>query len=206
MKDAAPTTDYRLSELRAVFERRMDSLERARGRQDLARWLGPALGALALLVASFAAVRTTGVYRVGTVSPALVAGSFVLRDEDGVDRAAIGLLPDGEASLTLTDRDGRSRLRLSVLPDGSPGVSLLDSQGESRAILGLLPDGTTTLVLADPDAIARGVLALTPDGAARMVFSDRGGVTRTAVGIDAEGNPEVSTMDAAEDGAAPSGD
>jgi hypothetical protein len=197
MNETASSTEYRLREIRADLERRMDSLERPQGFQSFVRWLGPALGGVALLVAGIVAVQTGDLNRFGTVAPALEAGAFVLKDEDGVERAAIGLRDAGEASFTLSDQSGRPRLRLSVLSDGSPGVSLLDTDGENRAILGLLADGTTTLVLADRGAVARGVFALTPDGAARMIFSDRSGVTRTAIGVDAGGRPQISTIEVA---------
>jgi hypothetical protein len=185
--------DYRLRELRAVLDRRIDSLEKANGRLRVAGWAGPILGGAAMLVAGLTASRTADAYEVGTVAPALEAEALILRDDFGVERAAFRIAEDGGASLALQDQDGRPRLRFEVLSDGSPGVSLLDAEGESHAILGLLADGTTTLVFADAGSVARTVLALTPDGAARLVFSDQLGQTRAAMGVDGSGRAEVST-------------
>jgi hypothetical protein len=193
-------TAYRMRELRAELERRIEILERLQGRQGMARWLGPLLGVVALFLAVLVGARTSDAHHLGTVAPSLEAQTFVLKDVDGVERAKLALGEDGGPSLTLTDASGRARLRLAVLSDGSPGVSLLDTDGESRAILGLLPDGTTTLVFADRGSVARGVFAITPDGAARMIFNDANGVTRTAVGVDGTGESEISTISVESDG------
>jgi len=202
--DTTNDTEYLVREARADLGRRMDAIERASSRQGAARWLGVIFGTVALIAVIMVSTRTAGAYRLGTVAPTLQAGAFVLKDAEGVERATLGVGEDGGAAFALTDADGRVRLKLSVLSDGSPGVTLLDSEGESRAILGLLSDGTTTLVLADRGSIARGVFTLTPDGAARMLFSDSSGQTRTAVGVDASGQPEISTIDVDEGNDAPS--
>lgn len=196
-ENAPATIEYRLRELRANLEQRMDRLERDRGPR---RWIGPVLGAGALLVLFTLVTRPGSLVRIGSVASSVEAEAFLLKDAEGVQRAALDLRDDGEASLTLSDGNGLARLRLAVLPDGSPGVSLLDTDGETRAILGFLADGTTTLVFADGGAVARGIFALTPDGAARMIFNDESGRTRTAVGVDTRGEPEVSTIDVGEPG------
>lgn len=192
MNETAPDTDYRMREIQARLERRIEELE-SRQRRPATAWWSP-VGALALLVALIVGFQARGAIHPGTVAPSIAAGSFVLKDVDGVERAALGLRDDGGTSLTLSDAGGHQRLRVAVLPDGSPGVSLLDQDGEARAILGLLADGTTTLVFADGGSVARGVFALTPDGASRVVFSDRDGITRTAVGVDGSGAPEINTI------------
>lgn len=196
-ENAPPTMEYRLREQLAKLEQRVDELERVRGPDDRKRWVGPALGAAALVVLVTLATRSGNLVKIGSVASSVEAGAFVLKDGDGVQRASLGILDDGEAGFTLSDANGLTRLRLAVLPDGSPGVSLLDTDGETRAILGLLADGTTTLVFADGGSVPRGILALTPDGAARIIFNDENGRTRTAVGVDTEGEPEVSTIDGA---------
>jgi len=193
-------TDYRLKELHAALDRRMEVLERhtQHRRGLLALGFLAAVGALGLSIFGLAQVRNALVR--GEVYPVLEAHALVLRDGEGLERAALRILEDGTVSLALRDDDAKARLRLSVLADGSPGVSLLDEHGDTRAILGLLPDGTTTLVFADAGSIARSVLALTPDGASRIVFSDALGDTRAAVGVDGDGRPEVNTMAAIEGG------
>jgi len=194
MNETSTDAEYRMREMRAGLERRIEELEALQGRRGFTRWVGPVLGGIALVVAASTAMRTRDAIHAGTVAPTVEAGSFVLKDGDGVERAALGFRDDGGTSLTLSDAGGHQRLRVSVLPDGSPGVSLLDQEGESRAILGLLADGTTTLVFADRGSVARGVFALTPDGSSRIIFSDPNGVTRTAVGVDGSGEPEINTI------------
>ena len=48
--DSAPQTmEYRLRELQSNLEQRMDRLERVPVREGARRWIGPLLGALALV-------------------------------------------------------------------------------------------------------------------------------------------------------------
>jgi hypothetical protein len=193
-------TEYRLKELHAALDRRIEVLERHTRRRRGMSGVGllAALGALGL--SAYGLNRVNDALMRGEVYPVLEAQAVVLRDVEGLERAALRIVDDGTVSLALRDDNAQARLRLSVLADGSPGVSLLDGNGDTRAILGFLPDGTTTLVFADAGSIARSVLALTPDGASRIVFSDVLGETRAAVGVDGEGRPEVNTMAAREGG------
>jgi hypothetical protein len=193
-------SEYRLRELHAGLDRRIEALEdnfHARRRLRAVSLLA-AVAALGLSVFGLTRVRDALVK--GEVYPVLEMRALILRDAEGLERAALRIAEDGNVGLSLRDGDARARLRLSVLSDGSPGVSLLDEYGDTRAILGFLPDGTTTLVFADAGSIARSVLALTPDGASRIVFSDALGDTRAAVGVDGNGRPEVNTMAATEGG------
>jgi hypothetical protein len=200
MNETERDTEYRIKEVHAALDRRIEALEeRGRRRRGLGGiGLATAVGALA--VALFGLTQIQNAYFVGEVAPVLEARALLLRDGDGLERGALRVSQDGTVSLSLRDGTAKSRLRMSVLADGSPGVSLLDANGDTRAILGFLPDGTTTLVFADAGSVARTVLALTPDGASRIVFSDHLGETRTAVGVDGSGRPEVNTMTAAEGG------
>jgi hypothetical protein len=193
-------SEYRLRELHAALDRRIEALEdnfHARRRLRAVSFLA---AVLALGLSILGLTRVGDALVEGEVYPVLEMRTLVLRDGEGLERAALRIAEDGNVSLSLRDGDARARLRLSVLSDGSPGVSLLDEEGDTRAILGFLPDGTTTLVFADAGSIARSVLALTPDGASRIVFSDALGDTRAAVGVDGDGRPEVNTMAAIEGG------
>ena len=194
MNETDRDADYRLRELHAVLDRRIEALERQTRRRRGLTASGFLVAAGALAVSLFGLNQLQNAYFIGEVAPVLEAQALVLRDGEGLERGALRVGKDGGVSLALRDDDANSRLRLSVLADGSPGVSLLDANGDTRAILGFLPDGTTTLVFADAGAVARTVLALTPDGASRIVFSDGFGETRAAVGVDGEGRPEVNTM------------
>jgi hypothetical protein len=193
-------TDYRIREVHAALDRRIEVLERhVRQRRAFS-----AIGLLAALsafgVASFALNQIRGAYFTGEVASTLEAQALVLRDSEGIERGALRVGQDGTVSLSLRDGDANPRVRMSVLEDGSPGVSLLDGNGDTRAILGFLPDGTTTLVFADEASVARAVLALTPDGASRMIFSDHAGETRAAIGVDGVGRPDVNTVGGMEGG------
>jgi hypothetical protein len=194
MNETDRDNDYRLREIHASLDRRIESVEqRTRHRRGLTT-LGSFAGLAALAVSLFGLNQVKSAYLIGDVAPALEAQALVLRDGEGIGRGVLKVEEGGSVTLALRDENAQARLQLSVLADGSPGVSLMDSNGDTRAILGFLPDGTTTLVFADAGAVARTVLALTPDGASRIVFSDGSGETRAAVGVDGDGHPEVNTM------------
>jgi hypothetical protein len=194
MNETDQDNDYRLREIHASLDRRIESVEqRTRHRRGLTT-VGSLAGLAALAVSLFGLNQVKSAYRMGDVAPTLEAQALVLRDGEGIERGVLKVEEGGSVTLALRDENAQARLQLSVLADGSPGVSLMDANGDTRAILGFLPDGTTTLVFADAGAVARTVLALTPDGASRIVFSDGTGETRAAVGVDGDGHPEVNTM------------
>lgn len=194
MNETERDADYRLRELQAALDRRIENLEQRAHRGRGVRTAGLVVGLGAFGLSLLCLNRLQDAYHLGQVAATLEARALILRDSDGVERGSLRSGEDGTVSLSLRDGRASTRLRLSVLADGSPGVSLLDGRGETRAILGLLADGTTTLVFADGGSVARSVLALTPDGASRIIFSDAMGETRAAVGVDGAGRPEVNTM------------
>lgn len=52
-----------------------------------------------------------------------------LFSRDGTKRAAIGLLPTGEAGLALYDDKGKYHFLINVSPEGSPDLSITDKYG-----------------------------------------------------------------------------
>jgi hypothetical protein len=194
--------DYRIREVEARLDRRVEALESQR---DRLRWmvrLGGAglVGTLAVLAVVLSTVsRNNGVL----ATRSLFAEEVVLRDRDGVTRGRLGTDSDGRTQLSLSDPNGRGRIRLTVLADGSPGVTISDADARPRAVLGYLADGTTSLVLADAYGTSRAVVGLEPDGAAHALFADRTGMIRTLVGVAADGLPSVSVIQNEQREAAP---
>ena len=95
------------------------------------------IGIAVLMVAGIAGAQTANVVR---------AGAFVLVDDQGRERAQLGMGSDGPA-LELYDAQGKVRIGLSLIDD-EPGLALLDAQGKSRIRL-LLTGAGPTLVLVD---------------------------------------------------------
>ncbi len=83
------------------------------------------------------------------VSESLEARQFVLRDDSGRVRAALGSTPDGAVGLNLDDASGRTLITLDVEGNGSPGLDLYDHTGKRRAIIALAQQGTPGVGLYD---------------------------------------------------------
>ncbi len=200
--EAECACDYRIREVEARLDRRLETLESQR---DRLRWMARLMGAgfvgtlIALTVVLWTVFGDDGALAAGS----LFAEEVVLRDGDGVTRGRLGTDPDGRAQFSLSDRDGRGRIRLTVLADGSPGVTISDADARPRAVLGYLPDGTTSLVFADAQGMSRAVVGLEPDGSTHALFADRAGMIRTLVGVGRDGVPSVSLFEGEEGAASP---
>jgi len=73
--------------------------------------------------------------------PSLVqAERFILLDEQGNQRAVLGVGANEEAMLELNDSRGKPRLRMDV-PSSGPGVTLRDDRGKVRALFTVYTDG-----------------------------------------------------------------
>jgi len=77
------------------------------------------------------------------------ATGLIFHDQDGKQRAALGVLPNNASGLSLFDKGGGPRAALSVVPDGAPRLELFDAGGGRRANLGLSAEGLPALQLED---------------------------------------------------------
>lgn len=142
------------------------------------------------------------------------AEEFVLRDTNGVARAALSMTVDGPG-LFLYDQSGIVRLGLLIGND-APGVALFDSLGRPRVSLGLSIDETTTLLMRDvkgtpqvamimEEAGPRLIISEANHGArvefaaqrgeASLMFADQNGKPRMVQGT-LGGVPGIALMDA----------
>lgn len=192
--EATSTSEYRIREVEARLDRRIEAIESRSGGTGWATRFsvtGFVVSVAALAIVLWKVVPEDGARTVNTLS----AREIVLRDADGVERGRLATDSDGRAQLSLSDREGHERIRLTVLADGSPGLTINDPDSRPRAVLGYLPDGTTNLVFADSQGTSRAVFGLEPDGSTQAVFADRSGTIRTIVGVGADGTPSVSTIE-----------
>ena len=129
-------------------------------------------------------------------------------DEDGMNRAELGVdsngvavlmltgksrknnvilfFPDGEhGALIISDReDMTGGVLVGFADDGTPTVSLGDKNGNDRLRLTLTPDGQPGISLLSKDTKLSALLALlTDDRGALMLLHDNGKVA-TNVGVD----------------------
>ncbi|MCD6283114.1 hypothetical protein J7J84_05870 [bacterium] len=105
----------------------------------------------------------------------VVASRFVVVDDEGNERAALGMGADDSLSLWLSGPNGKKRAGVVVLADGSPSLSLLDSSGDVRVDTAVLPDGSAFLALADSNREIRAGLYLEADGSPALKFLDGDG-------------------------------
>jgi len=119
------------------------------------------------------------------------AEKFILRDETGKVRGALGMTPNGP-SFSLFDEQGRRRATLGLGSNG-PALVLYDPDGKSRSWLYSAGE-LTGLVLQGGEAKQRAELAVSTMGANLGLF-DANGETRARMGI--RGNdPAVNFRDA----------
>ena len=127
----------------------------------------------------------------------ITARTFILVDDQGNLRAALGQLDDGSPALDLYDRRGTRRAGLSATDDG-PALRLSDPDGTLRAGLGAYDDGPALdlfdaagrnrgglfaydhgmgLSLHDPDGTLRaGLYTGVRNGPLLRLFDERGNV------------------------------
>ena len=99
---------------------------------------------------------------------------MVLRDGDGVVRAALLVGGDGVPRLRLYDPAGMLRLRLAVYGTDVPAIDLADRHGQTRATLWLDADGAPALTLTDAKGRGRGELGLRAGGSPYLAITGTG--------------------------------
>ncbi len=116
------------------------------------------------------------------VAEVVKARRFEVVDAAGKVRAALGLLPLGEAALVLYEgstrpsedaagKVGTMRAILHLDPDGRPFLRLLDAPpGKAAVNLGVRRDGMPDLVLWDPAGNQRVSLSVTRHGPALILW------------------------------------
>jgi hypothetical protein len=125
--------------------------------------------------------RDPGIHRVEKLIAEVVeARQVVLRDGEGVVRAALVVGGDSMPRLRLYDPTGALRVQLAVYGTDVPAIELLDRESTTRAELWLAADGTPALTLRDAHGDGRGELGLHPGG--RPYFVVPGGAVKTSRG------------------------
>jgi hypothetical protein len=123
-----------------------------------------------------------------SIPETLEARHFVLRDQSGKMRAALGMRPDGTPGLAFFEKDGRVRLSLDLGPDG-PAVHLMNGIGKPQAALAMRPDGTPGLGLFDPAGQVRVSLDLYKNGLPAINLYGEQGLLRAALAVRPDGSP-----------------
>lgn len=158
--------------------------------RECRRWRRVGMGALAagLLVAFCGA-------NLADADKTVEASHFVLRDEAGRMRAALGMRPDGTPGLGLFDLNGQVRLSFDLASSGSPGVNLYDKAGTLQAALAVRPDGTPGFGLFDGEGKVRLSLDLSATQAPGVNLFDQATKVRGAFAIRPDGLPSLGLFD-----------
>ena len=157
-----------------TIEDRLENMERELGRvKRRNRWL---LGTMLLLVGGLVAA---GAFKT-TVNSAQAQGAgavkevrakrIVLEDENGQERAILGLIEDNPA-LKLFDKNGKTRAALSLFED-EPRLALRDENGKERVGLSVDKDGPF-LSLSDENGKSRAWLAVTKYGQGLSLYDEK---------------------------------
>lgn len=125
------------------LERQQAEVRRANRRLELLA------GALVLLIGSVLVMGQTNSVH------SIEARQFVLRDDAGVVRGAMGIGDNGAVGINLNDIKGRPRISLDIASNGTPGLDFYDATGKLRATFALGPEGTPGLGLYDPSGKLR---------------------------------------------------
>ncbi|HJQ71208.1 MAG TPA: hypothetical protein VKA70_19685 [Blastocatellia bacterium] len=76
------------------------------------------------------------------------AGEFRLTDGEGKVRARI-FLEDDEPKIALFSRDGKKRAAIGLLPTGEAGLALYDDRGKYHFLINVSPEGEPDLSITD---------------------------------------------------------
>lgn len=171
---------------------RLDRLEKANQAlsREARRWrragVGTLLGAVVLAICGA---------NMAEDDKTVEASHFVLRDEAGRMRGALGMRPDGTPGLGLFDVNGQVRLSFDLASVGTPGVNLYDKGGVLQAALAIRPDGSPGFGLFDGQGKLRLSLDLGPNSAPGVNIFDQSSKVRGALAIRPDGLPSLGLFD-----------
>jgi hypothetical protein len=143
------------------------------------------------------------------------AQHFVVRDDQGQVRAAMGVYPNGSVGLsfigqnrvniganldggglTILDSTGKPRVVLAIRGDGSAGLDLLSAEGKRRVGMNLRSDESPAVELHSKDGRVRASLVVqSPDELAGFLLTDASGKVRGALAVDPQGSASLDLMD-----------
>ena len=151
---------------------RLERLERKQAElQRTNRRLSSVTGALLLLAGGLSLMGQTA----RREPHILEAEQFVMRDNHGTVRGAMGITPDGAVGLNLADAKGHTRITLDISADGLPGLDFYDSQGKLGATFAMDPIGTARLGLFNASGKLRTTLDVNAPHTPGLAFYHQGG-------------------------------
>lgn len=85
----------------------------------------------------------------GQEAPIARAQLYVVKDEQGKNRAFFGLLPDGSVGMRIMDKEGVLRTQFTVSQKGSAGLVLTHKNAKSVASIFVADDGQPGFTMTD---------------------------------------------------------
>jgi len=109
------------------------------------------------------------------IADSIDARQFVLHDDSGKVRAALGMTEDGAVGLDLIDSKDRSRITLDVASNGTPGLDFFDENGKMRGTFAMGPQGNSGLGLYDAEGRLRTSMDVPAGATAGLAFYNKEG-------------------------------
>ena len=128
------------------------------------------------------------------VQDVVMARRFSLRDDKGVERAALAFMDNGGPMMSLFDATGKTRVQMADGPKGSQ-VSLFDSKGKFRVWLENANDSMARVGFADSKGKARVVMGAMDSGEPVVSLFDSKGQPRVGLGVKSDDAPSVGLFD-----------
>jgi hypothetical protein len=120
--------------------------------------------------------------------------SVVIADQDGMDRAWIGLDQAGMSGLTLYGPEGRMDAALSTLGGSRAGLSFFGPRGRERAAFGTDGDMGLLRLVGGPGQ-STAVLQVSAEGFPGLNLYDKDRGTRVTFTMGADGTPTLTMRD-----------
>ena len=178
--------------MNTIIEERLEKLEREfAAEKRRSRWLlSVAVVAVAGLVLGWTLTMTTPVAQAAATAKIVRANKFILEDENGKTRGALGSYMLG-VGLSLLDEHGKIRVGMTVLGDkAGPELLLYDENSNIRVGMTVLGD-KSDLWLNDENGKRRAGLTLDKAGPELLLYDDSSKI-RAYLGV---AKPKTETTD-----------
>jgi len=121
--------------------------------------------------------------------------AWAFYDANGIKRAKLTLVKDGEIELELCDEGGTPQAKVAFQPEGLALEKYRAGRETTRAKLGPIRDGGFTFSIHDEQGNPRTLIGISEDGTSYQALHDAKGRPRAVLALNEQGNPGVAMFD-----------